>query len=156
MTSHEDCALCQLTGGSVGSQLPSAEAVIAYIDAELIGLIPEGGPGVLLALREHTGTLSDTPERSAAILAPLRRIVERVKSSYGVDEATILPTTDLAGAAGHVCYRVVPVLAGRSDVQSDTATRAAELAETLRRAAADRRQPPGARPDQAPTLRRPH
>lgn len=145
-----DCALCQLGASVEGDRLPRADVVVAYVDDELIGLIPSDRPGMSLAPREHTGGLGDTVQASATILAPLRRLVEEVKSSYGVAEATIEPTTELPGAAGHVYYQVVPVLAGEVDVPSDTSTRVAALADTLRHAAADRRPQPCIRPHRGP------
>lgn len=117
-----------------------AGVVIAYVDNELIGLVTPERPGLSLAPREHVARLFDVPGRSAALLASLRLLVGEVKSTYGVDEARIEPTTDLPGAAGHVCFNVVPVLAGEVEVPSDVPTRVAALAEALRRPAAGRPQ----------------
>ena len=142
--------LCQLGGVAEGGQLPGTDLVVAYVDDELIGLIPTERPGVLLAPREHIQTLSATPERSAAILAPLRQLVEQVQSFYGVTEATIEHTTDLPKAPGHVVYHVTPDgQGGGSPPSSDAQVRLVALAERLRRNAAARpkersHQPPPA------------
>ena len=128
--------LCQLGGVVEGARLPGTDLVVAYVDDEVIGLIPAGRPGLVLAPREHTETLPEVPERSAAILAPLRLLVEEVRSYYGVEEARIEPTSDTPAARGHVCYQVVPVPSGGGEEQADPAARSALLAATLRRHAA--------------------
>ena len=141
MTSNEgrdDCVFCQLGEVSEGGQLHGTDVIVAYLDEELIALIPTERLGVLLAPREHAEALFDKPGLPATILGPLRQLVKQVKSFYGVEEARIQPITDFAGATGHLLYQVVPVLSGE-EVRSDTMTLAAEVAETLRQHAARRR-----------------
>jgi hypothetical protein len=134
---RSDCVLCQLGGVAEGGQLPGTDLVVAYVDDELIGLVPTERPGVLLAPREHIQVLPRTPEASAAILAPLRQLVEQVRSFYGVTEAKIEPTTDLPKAPGHVCFHVTPDGNGGGSPRSyDIEVRVNALAEGLRRNAA--------------------
>lgn len=129
-----DCALCCLSAPFDENLLSRAGFLVAYIDDDVIGIVPADRPGVLVAPRRHTPDLFAEPERSAPVLAALRRMVEEVKISYGVAEATVEPITDLPAASGHVCYHVAPVAADDgTDTPFDLPTRARRVADALRR-----------------------
>ena len=129
-----DCALC---GSCEEDRLARVGLVVAYIDDDVVGLVADDRPGFFVAPRAHAGTLFDSPEQSAAVLARLTQVAEEVKSLYGVTEARIEPTTDLPEAAGHVCYHVtLDPHGGESPRSPDTQARVQGLAERLRRNAA--------------------
>jgi hypothetical protein len=109
------CALCAVAQPTM--ELLAAEPgsrIVAYLDSELIALLEPGVPGVMLAPRSHVKGLSTSPGLSAVFLAALRRAVTEVQSSYGTSGAMIEPSTEVPGAAGHVCYHVVPTLRDES------------------------------------------
>ncbi|MBO0727843.1 MAG: hypothetical protein J2P57_01205 [Acidimicrobiaceae bacterium] len=137
----EGCALCQLRPMSEGGQVGQSGVLLAYVDDQLLGLVANDRPGVLVAPRAHAGVPFDAPARSAVLLAGLRRVAEGAKAAYGVAEVAIEPVTDIPDAKGHVCYHLRPVLpAGESPAPSDRDARVRWLADTLRRHAAARRR----------------
>jgi hypothetical protein len=105
----DDCALCAVAqqGGAL-ARVDVAGMVVAYLDDQVVGLIEPGAPGVLVAPRSHMRELSTMPAHTGAVLAALRRAAQTVMSSYRTSGTMIEPTTKVPGAAGHVCYRVVP------------------------------------------------
>lgn len=138
-----DCALCALVQAQ-GGHLPSGSGiVVVYVDDDLIALLQDDLPGVLLAPREHIGALSTFPERSARFLAALRRAVTEVRNSYGTSGAMIEPTTDVPGAAGHICYHVVPTMRdGDTPPYLDEVLRAQSVVEALQDRLSSRRLQP--------------
>lgn len=105
---HRGCRLCG-AGGSDGS---TGTTLVAHVDADFVALVDVTVPGVLLAPRSHVDVLATGPVRSGAILGALRRAAITVQASFGASGTSIEPTTELPGAPGHVCYRVVPVVDG--------------------------------------------
>lgn len=110
--------VCVLCGAPAVGQLPldpllgpAGElhaAVVAYLDDDLVALVAPGTPGVLVAPRHHVEGLATTPTAGAVVLGALRRAASTVACSYAADGTVIEATTDLPGAPGHVCYRIVP------------------------------------------------
>ena len=116
----ETCALCAVAQPTMERLAAEpGSRVVAYIDSELIALLEPGVPGVLLAPRSHVKGLSTSPSLSAVFLAALRRAVTEVQASYGTSGAMIEPTTEVPGAAGHVCYHVVPTLRDESSASPE-------------------------------------
>ena len=99
------CALCR--AAREPRPAPAGTVVLAVDD--LVALVDEHVPGVLVAPRAHMEGLTTAPVEAGVVLGALRRVAITVQSSYGASRTSIEPTTELAGAAGHVCYRVVPV-----------------------------------------------
>jgi len=104
---------------------------VAYVDDDVIALIDQDLPGVLLAPRSHVEALSGLSTATGDFLAALRRTVTEVQAAYGTTGAMIEPTTDLAGAPGHVCYRVVPTLGDESAGPADVVVEPRRLALAL-------------------------
>ena len=108
--------LCSVVApGRLGVPGSAASPEVAYVDDELIGLLEPGRAGVLLAPRCHVAGLMTAPERAGTVLAALRRAADTVRRTYGTSGAMIEPTTELRGAVGHVCYRVLPTRLETSD-----------------------------------------
>lgn len=149
----ESCALCALVQAPDTGPMPGTELVAAYVDEDLVALLGPELSGVLLAPRQHIGTLSTAPERAAVFLAALRRAVNEVQASYGASGAMIEPTTDLAGAVGHLCYHVVPTLPDDAPPPSlDMVTRTRRLADALRQHAVPHRLHPPTKPGRLPSF----
>lgn len=130
------CRLCEAGG-------PAGEAV--YRDRLVVALVDHQLPGVLLAPRSHLDVLEQVPDRAGPLLAAIRRAARTVEEVFDASGARIEPTTDLPGAGGHVCYRVIPTV---DDAPIDPSVAAAEpdaLAAMLREALAGRSTtlPPG-------------
>lgn len=114
-----DCPLCQLDATSAGRRitLGFGDVVVAYVDDELLGLVPTESDGVFVVPRAHADSLFDDAEvtglRPAAVLAALRRVGEVLKPLWGVDEVTIEPTpgswTNQAAVRGHIGFHIRPV-----------------------------------------------
>jgi len=105
------CALCTL--GLHSARPPGTEStpvVVAYLDDELIALVAADLPGAMLAPRSHVRGLPAQPGLAGPFLAALRKVVLEVQSLYETSGTMIEPTTDLPGAAGHVCYQVMPTI----------------------------------------------
>lgn len=123
------CRLCAAGG-------PSGEAV--YRDPVVVALVDRWIPGVLLAPRSHLDVLDQRPDRAGPLLAAIRRAAQTVEEAFDASGARIEPTTELPGASGHVCYRVVPTV---DDAPIDPSAAVAEpdvLAAMLRDALAGR------------------
>lgn len=105
------CFLCDAVE-PVASPAPADgdEHLTVYADDQLVALLEPALPGVLLAPRAHVPGMGQMPGLAGAFLAALRRTVTVVQSAYGASGAMIEPSTVLAGASGHVAYRVVPTL----------------------------------------------
>ena len=83
------CALCTIS-------LRSAEVGpfrVAYVDDDVIALIDQDLPGVLLAPRSHVEALSGLSTATGDFLAALRRTVTEVQAAYGTTGAMIEPAT---------------------------------------------------------------
>lgn len=135
-SADERCALCLLTDSPDGV-LGRAGLSVAYTDDDLVGLVPVELPGVYVAPRAHVGALFGVPGLAAVVLAALRRVVEEVKSSYGVADAAVEPVTQVPSSEGHLCYHVRPVVPDDgASAWPDLPARAERLAACLRRPAA--------------------
>jgi len=118
--------------------LPQGDVVVAYVDDDLLGLVPGDRPGVLLAVRAQEGVTGGSGRPSAVMLAALRVVVEEVRSLYGVTHARIEPATHVPSAGGHLCYHVRPVFGLVRGKVPGPAARAERLADSLCRHAASR------------------
>lgn len=105
-----DCALCTLGLAPPDVPLEEAEVMVAYVDEEVLILVDPAREGALFAPRVHVGSLSELGDQAGRLLAALRRVAIEVQAIYGTTGTMIEPTTDLPGAAGHVCYHVIPTL----------------------------------------------
>lgn len=107
-----------------------------YADDELVGLVGPETTGALVVPRSHVGGLGDMPGLAGVFLGALRRAVLAVQAVYGSQGAMIEPIGSMAGAAGHVVYRVVPTVRADGDgsalpVASAKSTVSEYLAEIL-------------------------
>jgi|GEM_PF-2444103 len=127
------CVLCAVAEPAMDAHPIQSDWIVAYVDGNLIAIVEPGEPGVLLAPRRHIPALAAEPAQSAPFLAALRRTVVEVQTAYGTSGAMIEPTADLPGAAGHVCYRVLPTRPEGQPMpaEPDPATEARVLATAL-------------------------
>ncbi|MGH9083645.1 MAG: hypothetical protein ACRDY3_10975 [Acidimicrobiales bacterium] len=101
------CAAVVPSGEAEAPPSGTSRTLIAYADDHLVAVIEHGMPGVLVAPRAHVEGLAMAPGEGGIVLGALRRAASTVRSCFGADGTTIEPTTELPGAPGHVCYRVV-------------------------------------------------
>lgn len=108
------CWICELAAQPAvthagASRSAKGVGTVAYLDDRVIALLED--KRVLVAPCEHRDRLPSTPAAASVVLAVLRRAVSTIQASCGTSGATIELVTELSGAAGHVCYRIVPTAA---------------------------------------------
>jgi hypothetical protein len=111
---RQACWICELAArraatAAGASRSSAASRAVAYLDDKVIALLEDRQ--VLVAPCEHLDRLPSTPAAAGVVLAVLRRAVSTIQSSCGTSGATIELVTEVDGAAGHVCYRIVPTAA---------------------------------------------
>jgi hypothetical protein len=108
------------------------DLVLAYCDGDLVVFVEPTCPGALVAPRSHTGGLAWVPGGAGPVLAALRRVSLVLQESYATSGTMIEAIADFPGAAGHVCYRVVPTAPDESLLAGvDPRVRADALAAAL-------------------------
>ncbi|MGH9088733.1 MAG: hypothetical protein ACRDYZ_11605 [Acidimicrobiales bacterium] len=139
-TSHTGCFLCVAAREQAA---PAPKGTVVVVVDDLVALIEAGTPGVLVAPRSHVDGMAASPVDAGVVLGALRRAAATVQASYGVSGASIEPTTELSGAAGHVCYRVVPTVGDLPvPAGSEQGIDPQDLAAALHRAVAEHDTPP--------------
>lgn len=138
------CRLCGSWSAEHDGPPQRERPAVTIVDDEVVAVIDPELPGVLLAPRSHVEVLTAAPTRAGAVLGALRRAAEVVQASFGATGVTIDPTTELPDAGGHVCYRIVPTLAGMP-LPSETGpgVEASSLLAAIRQGAAGDLLPPG-------------
>lgn len=105
------CRLCELPASAPATvDICGVAMTTVYADEELVGLVGPEASGALVVPRSHVGGLGDMPGLAGVFLGALRRAVLAVQAVYGSSGAMIEPMGSMAGAAGHVAYRVVPTV----------------------------------------------
>jgi hypothetical protein len=122
------CLLCSLEDSAAGQPFPGSETVLAYRDDTLIALLHPGLSGALLAPRAHVSGFAGLMGGAASFLAAMRRMVTAEQSLYGASGAVVEPTDTLSGAAGHVCYHILPTLPAALDAQDHVSRRPVDFA----------------------------
>jgi hypothetical protein len=103
------CRLCELPSSAPAPvDICGVVMTTVYADDELVGLVGPETTGAMVVPRSHVGGLGDMPGLTGVFLGALRRAVLAVQAVYGTSGAMIEPIGSMAGAAGHVAYRVVP------------------------------------------------
>lgn len=133
------CTLC--AAGSACSDRPvphrpvvGADLVLAHCDGDVAVFVEPACPGALVAPRSHAGGLAWVPGGAGPVLAALRRVSLELRQSYATSGTMIEAIGDFPGAAGHVCYRVVPTAPDESLLAGvDPRARADALAAALER-----------------------
>jgi hypothetical protein len=107
-----ECILCEAGLGCSDRPAPrpavGTDLVLAYCDDDVVVFVEPTCAGALVAPRSHAGGLAWVPGGAGPVLAALRRVSLVLQESYATSGTMIEAVADFPGAAGHVCYRVVP------------------------------------------------
>ena len=109
-----DCRSC-----AIAQQVadPSTRRITPYVAKDVDeDVVVVSGPeldGFVVIPRQHIGGLEDLPLAPRAhVLAALRRVTLLVQESNPGSAAAVIVMTDLPASEDHVCFQVVPVVAG--------------------------------------------
>ena len=133
------CTLCAAALACSDRPVPhrpavGADLVLAHCDGDVVVFVEPACPGALVAPRSHAGGLAWVPGGAGPVLAALRRVSLVLRESYATSGTMIEAIADFPGAAGHVCYRVVPTAPDESLLAGvDPRVRADALAAALER-----------------------
>jgi hypothetical protein len=99
------CSLCAVGRGE-GRLAPTDGTVVGHVGDDVMVLVRPTLDEVLVAPAAHVANLGELREPSLGeLLGALRRVTLLLRAGNGT--VSLTPTNDVAGAAGHLCIRVV-------------------------------------------------